>query len=119
MKKIENLPEKQPMMTPPPTPNIIGPGKFGRLIDKEVREIIQKRIIQLEQEIIQLRKSDTIHKLRNQDKAFPKVGITRGMTAMPLDQIWQIWQIGEEEEDGEEEEELVHINPYPNPTMKY
>ena len=114
-------------MTPPPTPYNIGSGEFGRrkfrvptLIDKEVRELIQKRIIQLEQENIQLRLiSDTIHKLRNQDKAFPKVGFTRGMTAMPLDQIWQIWQIGEEEEDGEEEEELGHINPDPNPTMKY
>ena len=75
-------------MTPPPTSNIIGPGEFGCrkfrvtiLIDKdteeiksekEVRELIQKRIIQLEQEIKQLRLiSDTNHKLHNQDKAFP------------------------------------------------
>lgn len=84
-------------MTPSPTPNIIGPGKFGcrkfrlpTFIDKgteeiksekEVRELIQKRIIQLEQEIIQLRFfSDAIHKLHNQDKAFPKEGFIRGMT---------------------------------------
>ena len=73
-------------MTPSPTPNIIGPGKFGcrkfrlpTLIDKdtgeiksekEVRELIQKRIIQLEQEIIQL-KLISDHKLHNQDKASP------------------------------------------------
>ena len=49
--------------------------------EKEVRELIQKRIIQLEQEIIQLRFfSDAIHKLHNQDKAFPKEGFIRGMT---------------------------------------
>ena len=57
-------------MTPSPTPNIIGPGKFGcrkfrlpTFIDKgteeiksekEVRELIQKRIIQLEQEVREL-----------------------------------------------------------------
>ena len=72
-------------MTPPPTPYIIGSGEFGRrkfrvptLIDKEVRELIQKRIIQLEQEVNQLRMiSDKLH---NQDKAFPEVGFTRGMT---------------------------------------
>ena len=73
-------------MTPPPTSHIIGPGEFGcrkfrvpTLIDKdtgeiksekEVRELIQKRIIQLEQEINQL-KLISDHKLHNQDKAFP------------------------------------------------
>ena len=64
-------PEQQLENDPYMNPNVIEPGKFRvpMLIDKEVRELVQQRIVQLEREVNQLRLiSDTVKKLHNQDQ---------------------------------------------------